>query len=86
MSWEQGRRHGITQKAPASGEGRKKPGHHTAHVETTEALSPLMGGKEGVLKAMVFYLGSEDENQFTGQWGAGEERSSMSQTGETEPM
>lgn len=39
--------------------------------ETTGALSPLVGGggKEGVLKAMVFYLGSEDENQFTGQRG-----------------
>lgn len=37
--------------------------------ETTGAPSPPVGGKEGVLEAMVFYLGSEDENQFTGQRG-----------------
>lgn len=35
--------------------------------ETTGAPSPPVGGKEGVLETMLFYLGSEDENQFTGQ-------------------
>lgn len=35
------------------------------HEETTGVQSPVVGGKEGILKRMVFYLRSEDEKQFT---------------------
>lgn len=54
------------------------------HEETTGVQSPNVGGKEGILKRMVFYLRSEDENSSPGTGGAGEERDSMSQGAETE--